>query len=110
MIRRMWHRNPILTLAFVLALLACFFFAGRTMNMVMILMYRAETPVAGWMTPRYIARSYGLEREELGALLAVDDRDEARQPLYLLAQEQGVPIADLIARVQALVDAQEGVE
>ncbi|PLL13480.1 hypothetical protein C0V75_08910 [Tabrizicola sp. TH137] len=110
MIRRIWQRNPILTLAFLLALAACFFFTGRAMNMALILANRADKPVAGWMTPRYIARSYGLEREDLAAVLATADRDDARQPLYSLAQEQGLPVADLIAEVQALVDAQEGVE
>lgn len=111
MIRRIWQRNPILTLAFLLALAASLFFASRAVNMAIVLANRAEKPVAGWMTPRYIARSYGLERDDLGRiLLAVDDRDDARQPLYALAREQGVPLADLIAEIQALVDAQDGAE
>lgn len=110
MIRRIWQKNPILTLAFLLALIACFFFMGRAMNMALILANRADKPVAGWMTPRYIARSYGLEREDLGTILSITDGDDARQPLYSLAQEQEVPVADLIAAIQALVDAQEGVE
>ena len=110
MIRRIWRKNPILTLAFLLALVACFFFMGRAMNMALILANRADKPVAGWMTPRYIARSYGLERDDLGAILSIHDGDDARQPLYSLAQEQAVPVEDLIGRVQAFVDEQEGVE
>lgn len=108
MIRRIWRKNPILTLAFVLALTACFVFMGRAMNMALILANRADKPVAGWMTPRYIARSYGLERDDLGAILSITDGDDARQPLYSLAQEQDVPVDDLITAIQALVDAQEG--
>ncbi len=110
MIRRIWRKNPILTLAFLLALGASAFFAGRAVNMTIVLANRADKPVAGWMTPRYIARSYGLEREDLGTILAIRDGDDARQPLYSLAQEQSVPVADLIAAIQALVDAQDGAE
>lgn len=111
MIRRIWQRNPILTLAFLLALGASLFFATRAVNMAIVLANRAEKPVAGWMTPRYIVRSYGLDRDDLGRILAtVDDREDLRQPLYALARDEGVPVADLIAAIQALVDAQDGIE
>lgn len=110
MIRRIWRRNPILTLAFLLALGACVFFSFRAVNMAMVLANRAEKPVAGWMTPRYIARAYGLDRDDLARLLATTDREDARQPLYSLAREQGVPVTDLIAEIQALVAAQDGAE
>ena len=107
MIRRIWQRNPILTLAFLLALGGSLFFATRAVNMAIVLANRAEKPVAGWMTPRYIAQSYGLDRDDLGRILAsVDDREDARRPLYTLAADEGVPVADLIAAIQALVDAQ----
>jgi len=110
MIRRIWQRNPILSLAFLGALTACLFFAWRTVDMALILSNRAEKPVAGWMTPRFIARSYGLDRDDLARILATHDRDDTSQPLYSLAQEHGVPVTDLITAVQAFVDAQEGVE
>lgn len=110
MIRRIWRKNPVLTLAFLLALGACLFFAFRAVNMAVVLVNRAEKPVAGWMTPRYIARSYGIAREDLARILATTDREDARQPLYSLAREQDVPVADLIAAIQALVSAQDGAE
>ena len=108
MIRRIWQRNPGITLAFCLAVLASLFFGWRAVDMALILSNRAEKPVAGWMTPRYIARSYGLERDDLAARLSTTDRDDARQPLYSLAREQDVPVTDLINAVQALIDAQDG--
>lgn len=110
MIRRIWQRNPLLSLAFAAAVAGCLFFAFRAVDMALILSNRAEKPVAGWMTPRYIASSYGIDRDELAALLATTDRDDSRQPLYALAQEQGIPASEMIRAVQAMIDAQGGVE
>jgi hypothetical protein len=55
MIRRIWQRNPLLSAAFLLAVASCLFFTWRAVDMALILTNRAEKPVAGWMTPRYIA-------------------------------------------------------
>lgn len=104
MIRRLWRKNPLLTLAFALALAATVFFAGRAVMFAVTLSYRAEQPVAGWMTPRYIARTYDIEREDLALILSTADRDDLRQPLYTIAREQGVPVLDLIDAVQKAVD------
>jgi hypothetical protein len=105
MIRRIWQRNPLLSAAFLLAVASCLFFTWRAVDMALILTNRAEKPVAGWMTPRYIANSYGLDRDDLAALLDTADGDDARQPLYALAREQDVPVIDMIRAVQALIDS-----
>lgn len=110
MIRRIWQRNPLLSLAFLLAVTASLFFAWRAVDMALILTNRAEKPVAGWMTPRYIARSYGLDRDDLAAVLSTADGEDARQPLHSLAREQDVPLTDMIRAVQALIDMQDGRE
>ena len=107
MIRRIWKRNPILSLAFVLAVAACLFFTGRATLFAVNLWFRAEQPVAGWMTPRYIALAYGLDRDSLARLLATTDRDDAEKPLYRIADRSGMTLEDLIADVQALVDAKD---
>ena len=91
--RPVWRRHPILTLAFALAVVATLVFGFRAAKFALALHWRSEQPVASWMTPRYIARTYGLD-----------------QPLFAIAGEQGVPTADLIAAVQAAVDAQDGGE
>lgn len=110
MIRQSWRQRPFLTLAFVLAVLATLFFAGRALTFAVTLSYRAEQPVAGWMTPRYIARTYGLDRDAIAALLGTEDRDDLRQPIDAIAREQARPAADLIAIVQTAVDAQDAAE
>lgn len=107
MIRRLWRKSPALTLAFALALAATLFFGGRAIMFAVTLSYRAELPVAGWMTPRYIARTYDLDRDDLKDILDIADRDDLRLPLYTIAREQGAPVTDLIDAVQAAVDAQD---
>lgn len=107
MIRRIWKRNPILSLAFVLAVAACLFFTGRATLFAVNLWFRSEKPVAGWMTPRYIALAYGLDRDPLARLLSLADSDDARMPLYRIADRNEVTLEDLIADVQALVDAKD---
>ncbi len=104
MIRRLWRKSPVLTFAFALALAATLFFAGRAVMFAVTLSYRAELPVAGWMTPRYIARTYGIERDDLALILSTADRDDLRQPLYTIAREQGVSVLDLIDGVQQAID------
>ncbi|WRH60962.1 MAG: hypothetical protein RSE12_11155 [Fuscovulum sp.] len=110
MIRRFWRKSPALTLAFGLALAATLFFGGRAVLFAVTLNYRSEKPIAGWMTPRYIARTYGLDREDLAVLLSTVDKDDLRQPLYTIAREQGVPVTDLIAPVQEAIDALDAAE
>lgn len=107
MIRRVWRSNPILSLAFVLALGACLFFTGRAVVFATNLYFRSERPVAGWMTPRYIARAYGLDRDDLAALLASHDPEDATKPLYRIADRDDLALQALIAEVQALVDAKD---
>lgn len=110
MIRRFWKRSPALTLAFLLAIAGCLFFTGRTVLYATNLYWRSERAVAGWMTPRYIALAYGVDRDTLATLLSTDDRDDLRQPLYAIARENGVPVTDTISSVQALIDAQDSAE
>lgn len=110
MIRRLWRKSPALTLAFAFALAATLFFAGRAVMFAVTLSHRAELPVAGWMTPRYIARTYDIDRDDLKEILGTADRDDLRQPLYTIAREQGVPVIDLIDAVQDAVDARDDEE
>jgi hypothetical protein len=102
-----FRRHPVLTIAFVLALIATVIFGARALMFAITLDFRAEQPVAGWMTPRYVLRTYGLDPAELEALLDLDSRDEARLPLDAIARAKGEDLADLLARLQAALDARD---
>ena len=63
-------------------------------------------PVEGWMTPRYLVRVYDLAPDQLSAVLGIDPHTARRDPLERIAAERGIPLPDLIARVEALRAAQ----
>jgi hypothetical protein len=108
--RPVWKRHPLLALAFALAVVATVFFAARAVSFAITLHWRSEQPVASWMTPRYIARTYGIDRADLARLLGTADTDDLRLPLFTIAQQRDIPTADLLATVQAVIDAQDAGE
>lgn len=107
MIGRLWRRHPLLTLAFALALVAVGFFGVRALTFAVTLAWRAEQPVAAWMTPRYIERTYDLRREELGAILRLDEAGEAGLSVDALARAAGRPLAEVLAELEAAIAAHE---
>ncbi len=107
MIGRLWRGHPVLTLAFALALLAVGFFGARALTFAVTLAWRAEQPVAGWMTPRYIMRTYGLPREVAEDILGVDDQSESRMPVDALARASGRPLVEVLDALEAAIAAHE---
>lgn len=98
-------RRRLLILGLGLASALALFFAVRAV--VFTVMWfdpdRGRLPVKGWMTPRYIARSYDLPREALADVLGLAPGETPRAPLHQIARESGVPVEALIARIEALL-------
>ncbi|MBL4917424.1 hypothetical protein [Szabonella alba] len=63
--------------------------------------------VEAWMTPRYIVRTYGLPPDRVDAALGLPTGQSPRKPLADIAERQGLPVAHLIAAVEALRDEGE---
>lgn len=103
MIRRLWQRHPVLSAAFGLAVLASVGFALRGLMFAGMLWLRAEQPVEGWMTPRFIALVYGLEVERVETGLGLRDSDARGLSLERLARLQGRPVAELMETVNAII-------
>lgn len=107
-LRHLWqdHRKPLL--GFVAALLLTVFFAVR---MIVATIYwmdpaKQDQPLAGWMTPRYVAQSYQLPPEVLGPALFLDeDAPPMRRSLEKIAANNGVTLAELQTRVDAAATA-----
>lgn len=102
--RPVWRRHPWLTLTFVLAVVLALGFAGRAAKLALD-WNRGPTPVEDWMTPRYIVHSYGIDPEVLAQVLEKQPGESPRDTLAEIARARGVPVADLMAAVQALVAA-----
>jgi hypothetical protein len=59
-------------------------------------------PVEGWMTPRYLVRVYAIPPEALAPALGLLPTEAPRMSLEAIATRDGIPLPDLIARVEAL--------
>lgn len=62
-------------------------------------------PIRPWMTVGYIARSWDLNGRELDALagLPLPEKKGRPQPLTEIALDRGVPVAEIIARVETAI-------
>jgi hypothetical protein len=62
--------------------------------------------IEGWMTPGYIARSWEVDPAVIRATLALEPG--TRPTLAQIAATEGVPLPDLIARLEAAIAAARG--
>lgn len=104
-------KRKVMLAGFAIAALLTAFFLVRA---VMFALFwfdpeRAMHPVEPWMTPRYIARTYNIPREDLQRILMLGPEETPRLPLKKLAEAHGVPLSELIAELEALI-ADRGVK
>lgn len=103
----LWRHHRAALIGLVLALLLSAMFTAR---FVMFSLYWADPAhgdqaIEGWMTPHYVARSYGTEPEVIERALGLDRAPAHRRTLDRIAADRGVPLAVLAAEIEAAVDA-----
>jgi hypothetical protein len=89
-------------MAFIVALCALGFFGVRTISSTLYWMDpdHQNQALAGWMTPRYVMRSYQLPPDVLGpALFLVKNTAPRRISLDTIAAENGLTMDDLQIRI-----------
>jgi hypothetical protein len=93
---------------FVIAALLTAFFLLRLVFFTFIWMESppGAHPIEGWMTPRYISRTYRIPPPDLQAVLALGPNEHPRQSLKKIARARGLSITTLIAEIEALVPTQ----
>ena len=112
--QKLWRTRPVLLIAFLLASSLTLFFAGR-------LVYSAihwanpahrNEVVKPWMTVRYIARSRDLTSPAIDVAANLPGPAVKGHPLTLtdIAQDRGVPVAQVIAEVEAAIAAPKAAE
>lgn len=100
-----WRQNRLLVSAFLLALGVTVFFGGK---LVLSTIYWADPahrnqPIEGWMTLRYVAHSWNLRPNAIDSALDLPlDQRWGRISLERLADDRGVPVESLIARLEHL--------
>lgn len=100
-------KRKFLLAAFAVAAVLTAFFVVRAVLFAVFWMdpERRMHPVEPWMTPRYIARTYDIAREDMQRILALEPGEMARQPLDALAEERGVSVQAYIDQIEALLAA-----
>lgn len=112
----MWQlarARPRLVMAFALAVALALFFGGR---IAVRAIYWANPThhnqaIEGWMTAGYIGRSWGVDPAELDALagLPLPSVKGHPQPMVEIAADRGVPVAVVIAEVEAALKVLQAV-
>ncbi len=102
-IQALWRRHPLVSVGFGLAVIISLVFAIRGLMFAGMLWMRAEQPVEGWMTPRFIALAYGIGVREVEAALGLTDADARGVSLDRLAGQTGQPVAEVMAPINALI-------
>jgi hypothetical protein len=102
---RLWQARPWLTSAFLLACGVTLFFAGRFVVFTVYWSTHSEMPIQSWMTVGYVARSWGVDGREIDLLagLPLPEEKGRPQPLSEIARDRTVPVATVIAKVEAAV-------
>ena len=102
---QLWRARPVLTSAFLLACGFTLFFAGATVYRATYWAMHREEPVSAWMTLGYVGKSWGVDPREMGALAGLALPAERGHPVTLaeIAKERGVPVAVIIADVEAAI-------
>ncbi len=103
-LRRAARLHPVLATLSGLALVVCLMFVLRLGGLIWTggLGDAATRPIEGWMTPGYLVRVYDLDQAALADLFGVEPGRLHRHPLSQIATELGIPLAELIAALDAL--------
>lgn len=101
----LWRHHRAALIAMGLALGAAVFFAVR---LTLCTIYWAnpahrDQPIAGWMTPGYVARSRDVDPATIRAALPV--RPAARSTLAEIAERTSIPLPILIAHIEDAIRA-----
>lgn len=97
------RRHPRLVLAFALAAALSLFFAGRLAVQTVYFANHRQEAIAPWMTVGYIGRSWDLDPHEIDARAGLDLPRGEPQTLEEIARARGVPVAEIVALVEATV-------
>lgn len=105
MLKYLWHNQRLALIAFLLALSLTTVFAVRfgVSSLYWADPAHRDVQIEGWMTPRYVARSYGVLPEIVGAALAITPQTAPGRTLREIATAQGKSLDQLSADILAAV-------
>lgn len=104
-------RHPVLSLVFVLAVGLSVLFAVRMTVSAIVWSdpARIEQPPAAWMTPRYVARSWDLDPEDVARAVGIGPEGTWRAvTLEEVAEAQGRSVAAVLDDLRVFLDERRG--
>lgn len=104
-LKHLWRSHKLLLIAFMLAASLTIAFGVR---MLLFSIYWSDPnhqnqPLEGWMTPRYVAFSYGLDRQDVRRILELDPNPLARETLRDIVKKQNATLDALQNRLDDFV-------
>lgn len=109
---RLFRAHPFASTGFLLGLAVMLFFAVHGVRRALYWSdpTHQNQQVQPWMTVGYVARSWDLDPQEIDAIAGLPLPEERGRPQTLLevAADRGVPVADLIAQVEAAIVTLQG--
>ena len=107
-----WKRRPVITSAFILAVLFTCMFAFRSVAMLIYWSHpdHQNQAIQAWMTPRYVAQSWQLPPDVMYRALGTDEMPGRRIMLGEIAKQQGISMDELAARIAAAAATFRGAE
>lgn len=107
---KLFKSHPIAVPGFLLALVLVTFFCGKlTLDAIYWAdpKHRDVAPQA-WMTPRYIAHSWGIPPKGLHEALNFERPEKERPTLSYIAKARGITVDEVITEVEAYLAANNG--
>jgi hypothetical protein len=97
------RRHPVLTSALALALVLTLFFAIRLVVGAVYWQAHQDEPIRSWMTVGYIGHSWDLDPRMIDQRAGLPMPEGHPLTLSEIAAQRGVPVAEVIATVEAVV-------
>jgi hypothetical protein len=104
-LKRLWRQNRWLTLAFALTLTLALIFIIRAGVFFIYWQQHRDEPIEGWMTVRYVARSYRVDPKIVHDAVGLPETGPDRRPLVRIAREDGQPLDEMTARILEAIRA-----
>jgi hypothetical protein len=104
-LKRLWRHNRWLTLAFALTLTLALVFIIRAGVFFIYWQQHRDEPIEGWMTVRYVARSYRVDPKIVHDAVGLPETGPDRRPLVRIAREDGKPLDEMTARILEAIKA-----
>ena len=102
-LRAAWAKAPLLLSAFAIALGLTVFFGVRFITDAIYWSdpRHQDQPLAGWMTPGYVAMSWDIPRDVMHEMLPPPPDQRGRHRLDQIAEDRSIALSVLITQIEA---------